>query len=290
VRRILLLAVAAAACFTAAPGERNRSFRAPSLPGREPYSVFLPPSYSRSPGRSYPVLYFLHDVFGDHDVLFREGAAARVRRAMERGEISEFLIVCPEGKKYWFSNARDGRHLYETLLARDLPREIERRYRVRPGAANRAITGISMGGYGAVKTALKHPDLYGSVSSLSGAVMPLNWEQVERLFLLARWQIHRVFGDSPKDNTLAENDIWRIVQSRPRWDLPFDVYLLAGTEDKYGLDRVAIQLADVMNRHGIRAFAKTEPGTHDWSYWSRAFLEIARWHGKRFGGGVRSEE
>jgi len=275
-------AAAAAACITPSPGKQERAFSPPSMPSGEPYEVLLPPSYRASPGRSYPVLYFLHDVFGDRDVLFREGAAARVTRAMRQGEIPEFLIVCPEGKRSWFSDARDGRRLYETLLARDLPREVERKYRVLGGAANRAITGISMGGYGAVKTALKHPELYGSVSSLSGAVMPLNWEQVERLFLLARWQIHRVFGDSADDNTLAENDIWRIVQSRERWDLPFDIFLLAGTQDKYGLDHVAIQLADVMNRHGIRAYAKTEPGTHDWSYWSRAFLEIARWHGRRF--------
>jgi len=268
-------------------GAPEESFASVSLGRKAIYSIFLPPGYA-SGTRSYPVLYFLHDGFGHHDVLWRQGVAARLDRAMRSGALPEFLVVCPEGRRSWFSNFHDGSNRYEDLVADELPREIERRFRALPGRQNRGITGISMGGYGSVKIALRHPAEYGSVSALSGAIIPMGWDDIEKVFFLARRQLHRVFGSSPTDNSLSENDAWKIAQSRENWHDPFEVFLLAGTEDKYHLDHVAAVYADVLNRRGIRATARLEPGVHDWPYWSNAFLEIAAWHGKRFcrGGGA----
>ena len=228
------------------------------------------------------MLYFLHDAYGDDRVLLKNGVIARLDAAMRAGTLGEFVLVCPEGDGGWFSNSHDGRRRYEDWITGDLPREIESAYRVRTDPGSRGITGISMGGYGAVKLALRHPESYGAVSGLSAAVIPMQWDDVEKVFFIARWQIHRVFGRSRDDNSLAENDVWRIVDARVKWTVPFDVFLLAGTEDKYGLDHVAVQYADFLNRHGIRTTARLEPGIHDWPYWSRAMLEIARWHAARF--------
>lgn len=259
-------------------------FATNDVPGGATYSVYLPPSYDAGDAR-YPVLYFLHDAFGDDRVLEKHGVTGRLDAVMRAGETRPFIIVCPEGKHSWFSNSHDGRRRYEDLIVSDLPREIERRFRVLPGAGNRGITGISMGGYGAVKIALKHPEAFASVSGLSAAAIPMGWTDVAKIFWLARWQMHRVFGNSPTDNSLAENDVWRLVANHPgRWDVPFDVFLLAGTEDKYGLDHVAAQYADFLNRRGIRATARLEPGVHDWPYWRNAMLEIACWHAARFAG------
>ena len=281
-RRFLPAAcLAAAFCAGAAAEFPRRHSPTRDLPHGGTYSVFLPPSYAAGT-RRYPVLYFLHDVYGDDRVLFKNGVIARLDAGMRAGTLGEFILVCPEGDGGWFSNSHDGRRRYEDWIAGDLPREIESLYRVRPGAGSRGITGISMGGYGAVKIALHHPESYGAVSGLSAAVIPMAWDDVENVFFIARWQLHRVFGSSPTDNSLAENDVWRMVEARGRWTVPFDVFLLAGTEDKYRLDHVAVQYADFLNRHGIRATARLEPGIHDWPYWRDAFLEIARWHASRF--------
>jgi S-formylglutathione hydrolase FrmB len=254
------------------------------VPGGAAYSVFLPPTYAAG-GGPYPVLYFLHDAFGDDRVLWRNGVIARLDSAMRAGSLAEFLIVCPDGDGGWFSNSHDGRRRYEDLVTVDLPREIDAHFRTLPGRNARGITGISMGGYGAIKIALRHPGDYGSVSGLSAAVISMDWDAVERISFFARRQIHRVFGSSPTDNSFAENDVWRLAAARARWDDPFDVFLLAGTSDKYGLGGVAAQYADVLNRHGIRATARLEPGVHDWPYWRDAMMEIARWHGEHFRGG-----
>ena len=201
---------------------------------------------------------------------------------MAEGRLPEFLVVAPGARGSWFSDSHDGKELWERFLTADLPRAVESRYRALPGASGRGVTGISMGGYGAVKLALKHPDLYGSVSALSGALIPFGWDDLPRYNVFARWTLKRVFGRTREDNTLDANDVWKLL-----WDARFDaspfvLYLRGGTEDVYGLGRVSAQFAAFCADHGIAASAVLEPGGHDWAYWSRALVPVFAWHASRF--------
>jgi len=253
-----------------------------SLPGPNEVLVVTPPSYESAPGRRYPVLYFLHDGYGDGRTLDRRGVAAEALARMRDGRLPEFLIVAPDGPGSWFSDSHDGVRRYEEYLTGDLPRAIEAKYRVLPGRASRGITGISMGGYGSVKTALKHPDFYGSVSALSGAIIPFAWEELPRYSLVARFTLMRVFGRTKEDNSLDANDAWLLLWDRCFDAPPFAVELRAGTGDFYGLDRVAAQYGMLLNERGIPTTVILEPGGHDWSYWKGAMMDILAWHGARF--------
>ena len=276
-------ALLSAACASAPPpGVRLERVATPTLPEPNEVLVVTPPSYASSPDRRYPVLYFLHDGYGDGRTLERRGVAAEAWRRMQSGSLPEFLIVAPDGPGSWFSDSHDGVRRFEEYLTADLPKAIEARYRVLPGRGARGITGISMGGYGAVKTALKHPDLYGSASALSGAIIPFGWNELRRYNAVARWTLKRVFGRSKEDNSLDANDAWLIL-----WDLcfdapPFEVELRAGTEDSYGLDHVAAQYGMLLNERGIPTTVILEPGGHDWTYWKGAMMDILAWHGARF--------
>ena len=244
--------------------------------------VITPPSYSRETHRRYPVLYFLHDGYGDGKTLVRRGVAADALEAMRDGRIPEFLIVAPDGSGSWFSDSYDGKRRFEAFLMGDLPQFVETHYRVLPGKPARGITGISMGGYGAVKLALKHPEAFGSVSALSGAIIPFGWDELPRYSFVARYTLKRVFGKSEEKNSLDANDAWKIL-----WDLrfaqpPFVAHLRAGTEDVYGLDGVAAQYGNLLNEHGVPTTIVLEPGGHDWSYWRPAMERILQWHGERF--------
>jgi len=278
-----LLCLSTAACVsTGVPGLSVESIAARSLPKPASVLVLLPPSYSREPARRYPVLYFLHDGYGDARTLEKHGVAAALSERMAAGRLPEFLVVAPGGEGSWFSDFYDGSYRYETFLVQDLPREIARRYRVRPGVSSRAVTGISMGGYGAFKLALKHPDVYGAVSSLSGALIPFEPEDLARYNWFARWTLKRVFGNDPRDNSFAGNDVWRILSGLRFQSPPFAAHLRAGTEDFYGLDGVAAQFGAFLTEHGVPATVVLEPGGHDWSYWRRAMISIAAWHGRNF--------
>ncbi len=201
---------------------------------------------------------------------------------MADGRLPEFLLVAPGAPGSWFSDYHDGSRKYEEFLTGDLRREIESRYRVRPGRESRGVTGISMGGYGAFKLALKHPELYGSVSSLSGALIPIEWDDLARYNWFARWTLKRVFGKSRENNSLAANDVWELLRGARFPSPPFAAHLRAGTEDVYGLDHVAAQFGSFLTEHGIPATVVLEPGGHDWSYWRRALVSICEWHGRQF--------
>jgi S-formylglutathione hydrolase FrmB len=265
-----------------APPVSYRKIRSPSLADPARILVMLPPSYEREPQRRYPVLYFLHDAWSDETALEKYGVARELLRRMSEGSLPEFLIVAPGARGSWFSDSHDGKELWERFLTRDLPAQIESLYRVIPGREARGITGISMGGYGAVKIALRHPDFAAAVSSLSGALIPFGQEDLKRYNFMARWTLRRVFGRSPTDNSLKENDVWQLLWASHFPKPPFSLYLRGGSEDIYGLGRVGAQFAAYSEEHGLQAVAVVEPGGHNWDYWRHAMIPICEWHARRF--------
>ena len=244
--------------------------------------VIVPPSYEREPDRRYPVLYFLHDGYGDGRTLARRGVAAEALARMRDGRLPEFFIVAPDGSGSWFADSFDGKRRFREFLAKDLLRWMEARYRILPRQSSRGITGISMGGYGAVELALTHPALYGSVSALSGAIIPFGWDELYRYSWVARYTLKRVFGETKEKNSLDANDAWLTLSTLQFAEPPFVAHMRAGTEDVYGLDGVAAQYGNLLNEHGVPTSILLEPGGHDWSYWGPAMQEILRWHGERF--------
>jgi S-formylglutathione hydrolase FrmB len=266
----------------ATPGASLERALTPALPKPAEYLFVKPPSWDREPRRRYPVLYFLHDGYGDVLTLERRGVAADLAARMRDGKLPEFLIVAPGAPGSWFSDTADGGKRYETFIASELVRTIEATGRVMPGPRGRGITGISMGGYGAYKIALKRPGFYGSVSALSGALIPFGADDLPRYSAFTRWTIMRVFGRPDERNTLAENDVWEMLKDRRFETPPFASHLRAGTEDDYRLDRVAAQYGMSLNEHGVPTTVVLEPGKHDWSYWGHAMTSIAEWHAARF--------
>ena len=135
------------------------------------YCVVLPPSYDTEKTRKYPVLYFFHGL-GDNEQMFVHGGAFNlVQDLWERKQIGEFLIVTPEAGATFYINSHSGRVRYEDFLVREFFPGIESRYRIKAGRANRGVSGVSMGGYGALHVAFRHPELFAAVSAQSPALM-----------------------------------------------------------------------------------------------------------------------
>src|SRR6266699_7354998 len=135
------------------------------------YRVVLPASFDSEKTKRFPVLYELHGL-GDNEQFFvHSGLWNLVEDQRERGELKDFLIATPAGGASFYINAKDGKVRYEDFLLREFFPFIEKKYRASPGRANRAISGVSMGGYGALHLAFRHPELFSSVSAHSAALI-----------------------------------------------------------------------------------------------------------------------
>ena len=99
------------------------------------------------------------------------GSGPRLQDLRREHMVGEFLVVAPDGWDTFYINSRDGKTPYSDFFLREFIPFIEHTYRVRTERAARGITGFSMGGYGALRMAFAHPELFGSVSAHSGALM-----------------------------------------------------------------------------------------------------------------------
>ena len=135
------------------------------------YCALLPPSYDVEKTRRYPVLYFLHGLGDNEQMFLHSGGWNLVEDMWEQHQLGEFVIVTPAAGASFYINSHDGKERYEDFFLREFMPAIETRYRIEAARATRGIAGFSMGGYGALRLAFLHPDLFGSVSVHSAALM-----------------------------------------------------------------------------------------------------------------------
>jgi putative tributyrin esterase len=234
-------------------------FQSASLNRDMHYLVLLPRDYTG--GRRFPVLYLLHGVYGDYknwDTRTRLEAAA---------ESLPLLIVMPDADDSWYTNsATKPADKFEDYIAKDLISEIDGKYRTIRQKQSRAIAGLSMGGYGAVKLALKHPDLFAFAGSLSGAFNAA--QNLDDLRPEFRTKLLEVFG--PAGNRIrSENDIFLLLPGAHD-DLYF--YLACGADDFFRETNRA--LAGQLSARKIRYEYHETPGGHDWGYWDSALTPM----------------
>lgn len=142
-------------------------------------SIYLPPSYKTDTHRRYPVIYFLHG-FTDDDAgwygLHKHwiDLPAVIDQALAHGESREMIVVTPNAYTRFagsmYSNSVTTGD-WEAYVTRDLISYIDSHYRTIPDAASRGLAGHSMGGYGAIRIAMKHPGIFSSVYLLSPCCM-----------------------------------------------------------------------------------------------------------------------
>jgi putative tributyrin esterase len=230
-------------------------FHSASLDRDMHYLALLPRDYGN--GRRFPVLYLLHGLYGDYKNW-------ESRTGIESyGKTMSLLIVMPDADDSWYTNsATIPRDKFEDYITQDLISEIDRKYRTIRERSARAIAGLSMGGYGAVKLALEHPDLFAFAASLSGAFnAPGDLDHVRPEFGA---NLLEVFGKAGS-RTRTENDIFLLLKTVHAY--PY-FYLACGTEDFFlGTNRA---LAAQLSSQRVPYEYHETTGGHTWEYWDSA--------------------
>lgn len=246
------------------------------LMGRDiSYRVVLPGGYSSEKNTSarYPVVYLLHGLTGHYD------------NWTDRTKLADYLlsynmiIVTPEGDNGWYTDSlTKPTDKYESYIIQELIPEIDKKFRTLANRPNRAIAGLSMGGFGALKFGVKYPDMFVLAGSFSGALFASSYRTPDDLPPGAiRTSLIDIFGavDSP---TKKSNDLFALVREASPEKIkamPF-LYVDCGTEDflfQNNRDFIAL-LTEKKIPHEYRQL----PGVHDWKYWDKQvkeFLEVA---------------
>ena len=216
--------------------------------------IVTPDNYTSA--KELPVVYLLHGYSGNHlDWITK---AKGFENAADQYNL---IIVCPDGgygSWYWNSPV-DPKSQYETFVSDELVKAIDAKYKTIKDRTGRAITGLSMGGHGALYLAIKHQDVFGAAGSMSGGVdirpFPNNWDMAKQLGTYAeqpeRWEKNTVINML---NLLTPNSLAIIID--------------CGTDDFFF--KVNENLHQQLLYRNIPHDFISRPGAHTWPYWTNA--------------------
>ena len=233
--------------------------------------VYLPPGYDPNAQRRYPVLYLLHGFPGDPDGFVRTVRVGVVEDTLlAENKLQPLIIAMPMGSTGNFTDEEwaNGIHAnsgWETFLARDVVRAVDRQFRTIATGAGRALGGLSEGGYASLNIGLHHPSEFRVLESWSG------YEKAEN--------VKSIFGGRPE--LLARNSPLHTlprVAPRLRREHAF-VWFYTGDNDRLRGENA--RFAAELRRFRIRYRFFLSPGGHTWRIWrdnAWAAVEVASAH------------
>ena len=211
-----------------------------------------------------PVLYLLHGLSDDDTTWLRRTSIERYVAPLG------LAVVMPQVHRSFYTDEHYGGR-YWTFLSEELPDLVSSWFRVSDRREDTFVAGLSMGGYGALKWALRQPDRFAAAASLSGALDivgrhsgPVR-EEDPRLF-------DRIFGDTDPAGT--PDDLFALVHRAEPAALPA-LYVCCGEQDELVdgnrafLDTCATASVPVTTSFG--------PGEHDWAYWDSTIQDVLAW-------------
>ncbi|WP_197138096.1 alpha/beta fold hydrolase [Crateriforma conspicua] len=152
-----------------APNLHYRTFQSATVGEEVSYVIYLPPSYDEQTDKRFPVVYWLHGIGGSQQGL--PTMSQRMTDAIGAGKLPPMIVVYVNGmvRSSWV-DSKDGRVPVETVAIEELIPHIDANYRTIAARNSRMIEGFSMGGAGAAKWGFRHPELFGSMSIIDGAL------------------------------------------------------------------------------------------------------------------------
>jgi S-formylglutathione hydrolase FrmB len=216
--------------------------------------VVTPDNYATA--GELPVVYLLHGHSGNYTDWVKKAKGFE-----KMADDYQMIIVCPDGgfgSWYWDSPV-DEKFKYDTYVSDELVKFIDGKYKTIKDKRGRGITGLSMGGHGALYLAFRHQDVFGAAGSMSGGVdirpFPENWDMAKRLGSYAEhpenWEKYTVINMT---HLLTPRSLALIID--------------CGTDDFFY--KVNQNLHELLAVRNIPHDFISRPGAHNWTYWSNA--------------------
>jgi S-formylglutathione hydrolase FrmB len=211
----------------------------------------------------FPVLYLLHGLSGDHTVWVRRTSIERYAQDLP------LIIVMPNSARGWYTDSQTcPTAAFETAIVRDLIAYVDRVFHTVPGRAGRAIAGLSMGGYGALKLAFKHPHLFCAAGCHSGALI---LDELRSIGPEWAREFELIFGPQAAG---GPEDVLTLAERLDPSEAPA-VWMDIGLEDGF-LEmnrRVHAHFQSIGLAHEYHEWS----GGHAWDYWDRSIQQLLPW-------------
>jgi putative tributyrin esterase len=244
---------------------REESVNSAALGRTMKYRVLLPEAYDSSL-RRYPVLYLLHGLGGDYRDWTMRANLAEYTRALP------LIVVMPDAENQWYTNAADGSARFEDYISTDLPADVVQKFRTINSRYGRAVAGLSMGGYGALKLALKRPGAFSVVGAFSGAYEVTRHGQLEKRIGAAESErMAKIFGPV-ESQTRKDNDVFALAAAMKPAGAPY-VYIDCGIADNTLIDANR-EVVAALHKAGVAYEYHEVAGGHTWDYWDRRIREF----------------
>jgi enterochelin esterase-like enzyme len=249
------------------------------------YTIYLPPDYQTS-SRRYPVVYLLHG-YTDNDTGWLQFGEINqtADRAIAEQQIPPMIIVMPDGGVSWYINDYQGKVRYEDFFFQEFIPYIDANYRTRPEKEFRGIAGLSMGGWGTLIYALRHPEMFAAAAAFSAAV----WTD-EEVIATEDKVYEQIFGSlfgpglKGKDRLTAHFRSYNpldLVKTLPLEKIKtVRFYLDCGDDDFLYKGNAALHVA--MRDRKIPHECRMRDGGHIWSYWRTGILDGLKFIGESF--------
>ncbi len=250
------------------------------------YSIYLPSDYEKS-SRSYPVLYLLHGYTDDETAWSQFGEAHLIGdRLMQNGEVAPMIIVMPDAGVSWYINSYDGKNNYEDFFIKELIPHIESSYRARTTKQYRAVAGLSMGGYGTLIMATKHPDMFSAAAPLSAGVFTDNEiitaeDQTWKIVLGELFGKKELTGKNRLTDHYQKNSILKIIETGNA-DALKNIRYYIDCGDKDFLIKGNMALHEALINKKIPHEFRVREGGHNWTYWRTALPEVLKFVSESF--------
>jgi putative tributyrin esterase len=230
-------------------------------------AVVLPASYAKSKA-VYPVLYLLHGG-GGH---FRDWLTATPDKMLVKNLADQFnlIIVMPEGETFsWYLDSPlDKSSQFETYITREVIEKIDNSYRTVRNGKGRVITGLSMGGHGALYLSSRHPELYCAAGSMSGAVdmNSANWRIPPEFASRIKQGFQKLVGDTTNADLYAAHSVVNMADRLKKNNLQLII--------DCGVDDFLIEANRELHRRLVYNHTPHDyterPGGHTWDYWQNS--------------------
>ena len=262
---VLLLATGCSTKRAEAPPDQPRltpnvvmqdvMFHSTALDRDMPYRVVLPRNIG--PGKKLPVVYLLHGGGSNFRAWSNDSNVARFAE-------SGLILVMPEGNSSYYTNsASQPQDRYEDYIVRDLVSDVETRFPAAAARDSRAVIGVSMGGFGTINLALKHPDLFAFAGALSPAVdvpsRPFSAKRTEQ------WQRHNSIFGPWGSKTRHDNDPFVLAALA---DVSKTPYLFVTCGEQEGLLPANRKFAALLSQRHFRYEFQTTAGDHNFNQWN----------------------